>query len=258
MTEQGQLVRELKKAIAAYLDEYVVQPAARLVSTDFAAQHDIASLLALHHILLDVVKAEVGMPLDLYLRSVLAQQPVERMELAELLSQLPEGGAQIAELRTVFCSYVFSLANSVCISILAASYLAALIVTRSLLELLVSVGAGRTGTMSEKIANLPMLAVDEKKVVSECWRELSGWTHPYRKWLKNLCPVLVAKGPLHHPEMTRDCLVYLGICTDLAFAIAFDKLALAPDLVRSRCLDQHIDYRRFLFLRRRVESVGAG
>ena len=257
MTEQDRSLLEsrLKQAITEYLDDYVVRPAVGLVTIDFLALDDVASLLVLHRLLQEMAEIDASMPVDQYLLSVLQKHPIQDVTLGELLSHLAERGDQIAELRTVFFSYVFNLANSACISILSASYLGAIIVTRSLLELLVGVGSGMTGKMSERIKNLRMLAVDEKKTVSECWRELSGWAHPHKKWLKNLCPVLVAKGPLHHPEITRDCLVYLGICTDLAFAIAFDKFAINPDFVRTHCIDQHVEYRRFQFLRRRIEPM---
>ncbi|MCK4627319.1 MAG: hypothetical protein KAV00_18545, partial [Phycisphaerae bacterium] len=197
MTEQDRSLSEIKikQAITDYLDYYVVRPAAALVTTDFQVQDDVANLLVLHSLLQEMAEVDAGMPVDQYLLSVLRKHPIQDVELGELLSHLAERGDQIAELRTVFFSYVFNLANSACISILSASYLGALIVTRSLLELLVGVGSGRTGTMSERIENLQMLAVDEKKTVSECWRKLSGWAHPHKKWLKNLCPVLVAKGP---------------------------------------------------------------
>jgi hypothetical protein len=259
MTEHDQLLSQLKQAVAAYLDSYVVGPAVELVSTDFTAQDDVASLLVLHRLLREAAEASVGKPVDQYLQVVLEKGSAEEeVELPELLSRLAEQGGHIAELRAVFCSYVFNLANSVCVSILSASYLGAFIVTRALLELLVGVGSGRTGPMAEKIEHLTMLAPNEKKVVSECWRELSGWTHPHKRWLKNLCPVLVAKGPLHHPKLTRECLAYLGICTDLAFAIGVASFGLNAEFIRDACIDQHVDYRRFMLLYRRIQMAEAG
>ena len=244
---------KLKEAIGGYLDDYVVQPAVGLVNSDLQAQDDIANLLVLHRLLRDLAQADAGKPLDQYLLSLLQGEPGPDIELAELLSRPEESASRIAELRTVFCSYVFHLANWACISVLSASYLSALIITRSLLELLVNVGAGKTGGMSERIGGLEMLADDEKSILSECWRDLSGWSHSHRRWLKKLCPVLIARGPLHHPRIARECLVSLGICTDLAFAIAFDKFAVDPEVVRVRCVDNHVDYRRFLLLRRRID-----
>lgn len=254
MAKLDDLVSQLKAAIARYLQDYVVSPATGLVNTDFTSQDDIANLLVLHRLLRDAAQADAGMAVDRYLRNVVDEHASDNdLELPQLLSQLAQQGEHMVELRTVFCSYIFSLANAICIAILSASYLSALIVTRSLLELLVGLGSGRTGSMADKIEALAMLAPDEKKVISDSWRELCGWSHPHGRWLKRLCPVLVAKGPLHHPMFTRECLAYLGICTDLAFAVGFDKFNMDADSVRSQCTDQHVDYRRFMFIRRRVE-----
>ncbi|MEN6496688.1 MAG: hypothetical protein ABFD16_20555 [Thermoguttaceae bacterium] len=236
----------------------MVQPASRLVDCDFAAQDDVANVLVLHDLLEAIAEAHSGKPIDQYIAQVVEEDPTDATDLAELLSRRRNHEADVAELRTVFCSYVLSLARAASISVLSSSYLAAFVVTRSLLELLVNVGSGITGTMSEKISSLSMLTAEEKDTVADFWRELSGWAHPHKRWLKRVCPVFVAKGPVHHPTLTRDAMGCLAFCTDLAFAIAFDKFAVEPAVVRTHCLDKHVDYCRFSFIRRRIERQNVG
>ncbi len=46
----------------------------------------------------------------------------------------------------------------------------------------------------------------------------------------------------------------LGICTDFAFAIAFDALEVDKDGVRDLCSQYQIDYTRFMLIRRRIDG----
>ncbi|MGA2221021.1 MAG: hypothetical protein ABSH21_04435 [Verrucomicrobiia bacterium] len=92
MTQYDQLLSELKVAIAKYLDYQVVQPAIRLITDDFAAQDDVASLLVLHSLLGEIAEAHAGMPVDQYLVSVLGKEPIDDSDLAELLSRLADRG----------------------------------------------------------------------------------------------------------------------------------------------------------------------
>jgi hypothetical protein len=207
----------------------------------------------LHQFLRESAEAAAGGTVDKYLAR-LVDGASSTATLSDVLSNARAQGENAAEIRTLYCSYVFNLANWACISILSASYLAASVITRTLLEALVSVAAGRNGTMSEKIAALQMLEADEQRIVAECWRELCGWAHPYRGWLRRLCPVLVAKGPLHHPGLARECMVALGITTDLALAIGIDAFELDRKRVRAMCDERHVEWRRFLLLKRRLEA----
>jgi hypothetical protein len=246
-------LQKLQEAIDRYLSDYTTVPARQLVSSDFALQDDVASLLVLHHFLRASAEAAAGGAIDKYLRR-LVDRASSGAALSDVLSDARAQGEKTAEIRTLYCSYVFNLANWACVSILSASYLAAFIITRTLLEALVSVAAGRTGTMSEKIAALQGLRADEQRIVADCWRELCGWAHPYSGWLRRLCPVLVAKGPLHHPEIARECMVALGITTDLALAIGIDAFGLDRKRVRAMCEERHVEWQRFLLLARRLEG----
>lgn len=231
-----------------------MDPARQLVRNDFQAQDDLANLRVLHQVLQACALPADAQLLDQYLAKVVGCAP-ENIDLSEILSRAEIARSDYPQLRTVFASYVYSLANWSTISILSASYLGALTVTRSLLEALVNVGSGGTGNMSDKIAALAFLDPDERQVVTDCWRDLSGWTHGYSRWLKRLCPVLVSRGPLHHPELVRDCTVLIGAVTDFAFTIAIAKLELDALSVRSLCDEMHVDWKRFMMLRRRIERA---
>ena len=96
------------------------------------------------------------------------------------------------------------------------------------------------------------MAPDEQKIISECWRELCGWAHSYRRWIKRLCPVLVAKGPLHHSSIAKECISALAITTDLAYAVAFERFNIHPERIRRVCDENLVPYERFLMLGRRL------
>jgi hypothetical protein len=251
--EPQDLSEALRKAMADYITDYTTRPAQQLVRTDFQGQDDLANLRVLHQVLQATASASMVSPIDKYLGELISKEPTN-LELAELISRAGTTKGSNPVVCTLFCSYVYNLANWACISILSASYLSALIVTRSLLETLVVAGAGERSTMSKMISSMTFLTPDERDTVSECWRDLCGWAHPYGRWLNRLCPVLVAKGPLHHPEMMQDCIVLLSITTDLAFAISFAKLSVSPDIVRGICDDMHVDWKRYMFLRRRFSK----
>jgi hypothetical protein len=244
----------LQDVVGRFIAEHTVDPARQLVLQDFQAQDDLANLCVLHQVLQRSALNAGPQSLDNYLAEIVEQTP-DNLDLAEILSraELTDSGSPI--LRTLYCSYVSNLASWSTISILSASYLGALVVTRSLLEVVVSAGSGISGKMSERISALTFLHPDEIRVVSECWRELSGWAHGYPRWLKRLCPVLVARGPLHHPEMVRECTVLLAIVTDLAFAVGFAKLMFDAGDVRDLCDEMHVNWRRFMMLRRRIERA---
>lgn len=40
--------------------------------------------------------------------------------------------------------------------------------------------------MSEMLENIEFLADDERNSLNKIWRGLSGWTHPYERWIKKL------------------------------------------------------------------------
>ena len=112
--------------------------------------------------------------------------------------------------------------------------------------------------MSEKIQALSMLDEDERKTVAEFWRKLSGWTHPHQRWVKRLLPTRTGDIPDFDQEIFRSSMACLGFCVDLAFAIAFAKFAVSPEGVRRYCETEHVNYRRFMFLHKRLEVPSGG
>ena len=99
-----------------------------------------------------------------------------------------------------------------------------------------------------------MLNDDEQKTVADFWRELSGWAHPHQRWVKKLLPTRTGDIPDYDSDLLRASLSSLSFCIDLAFAIAFAKFAVSIDSVRHYCESQHVDYRRFMFLRSRIAA----
>ena len=248
----------LQETIGHFIDDHVTSPARRLVRLDFSAQDDVANVLVLVRLLQKIAASVPDAAFAPYLRSLTDGEDRPSNEVAALLSRSLSDREHHAELRSIYCSYVVNLSNSACVSVLSSSYLPAFIVTRSLLELLVGVGAGTSGTMSEKIQALSMLDLDERRTVADFWRELSGWAHPHQRWVKRLVPARTGDMPDYDQELLRSSVACLGFCVDLAFAIAFAKFAVNPDGVRLHCEGQHVDYRRFMFLRKRLAMPSDG
>ena len=255
MNEEGKLtnlIEQLGGSVSSHLECYVTTPALQLIRQDLQAQDDIASLLMLHRILRDQVLPDGHVHLDHYLAELVKPEDDAVNSIADIIRALPE---RDSTLRTVFFAYIHSLANWNAISILSASYISALILSRSLLECLVNLATSRNrGTFREKVAHLEMLAPEEKDTLCDLWEQLCRWSHPYGQWLETVCPVLVSKGPTHHPDTIKEAIVALGICTDFAFAVAFSQLGLDKTHVRDMCAEYHIDHTRFMMIRRRISE----
>ena len=245
----------LRAAIGGFVDDHVRAPATQLVDLNFSAQDDVANVLVMVRLLSKIAKSVPDAAFAKYLHSLTASTSAEGNKIEALLSESFAGREHTEELRSIYCSYVVNLSNSACLSILGSSYLPAFIVTRSLLELLVGVGASTSGTMSEKIKRLSMLNDEEQKTVADFWRQLSGWAHPHQRWVKRLLPTRTGDLPDYDHDLLRASLSSLAFCVDLAFAIMFAKFAVSREGVRQYCDSQNVDFRRFMFLRSRLGAM---
>jgi hypothetical protein len=63
-------------------------------------------------------------------------------------------------------------------------YLGAIVLFRTVFELLISIYTENNGSMREKIYSIDFFEEEDKKTVHEFWNELSAWSHPYGKWIK--------------------------------------------------------------------------
>ena len=243
--------QRLKDVIKAHIHHQVVNPALYLAEHHFDIQDDIANILIMNRILSDKIQHSGVKKLDQYLVELLEDSEDKSMEglfRAGALNKHKDA------LSVVYLSYVNQLINSISIAILSASYLSANILSRSLLEALVTVSASSAKSMSKKIESIKFLKDDEQQVLKDAWKELCGWVHSYNLWLKELCPVLVSKQGLHHPEFAKKSMIFVGICIDFSLTLGVELLGLDRFSLMKSLSNYHVPINRFMLIKRRLSD----
>jgi hypothetical protein len=231
------LLGKLKKAIGSYLDNRVIKPALQTVDKEFTVQQDIVTILI---ILTHAEQLILDHGAELYLEN-LASLPKEKLE--EIINILEPF---IAEPNEVSCtnkvrevidkqinkkhllSYLVREINWISISILSASYISSLILTRSVFELLIGIATSQAGGMSSRIESINYLTPEEHKHLKDAWNNLNAWAHPYGKWEKEICPIFYSSEPLYHPKIYKECYSFLTVLIDLFLTIAVERFKISP------------------------------
>lgn len=243
--------QKLKELIEAHIYSRVIKPALYLTEHHFNIQDDIANILIMNRVLGDQIQRSDVKKLDTYLVELLEDSAEKSMEgLFVTGSQNKHSDA----LSVVYLSYVNQLINSISIEILSASYLSANILSRSLLEVLVNVSASSTKSMSKKIESIKFLKNDEQQVLKDVWKELCGWVHSYNRWLKELCPVLVSKQGLHHPELAKKSMIYVSVCIDFSLTLGVELLGLDRLSLMESLSNYEVPVNRFMLFKRRLSN----
>ncbi len=126
-------------------------------------------------------------------------------------------------------AYVSREFNWVVVSIMSASYISSLVLMRSIFELLVGVATKTTGKMKERVDGISFLHEDEHKEILKLWRRLCGWSHPYGRWVKEVCPVYVQQAPFFHKRLCKHCLDELCCLVDFYAVTALSKYEIPID-----------------------------
>ena len=130
--------------------------------------------------------------------------------------------------KTLFLGYLGKIYKSALLLIGATDYLGAIILLRSVFELLIGVATTKNGSMRDRISSIGSLNPGEKDNLQKLWNELSAWAHPYGKWVKNICPKFYGAGRNHHPVIFSQCLGYSDQILDLLLTITLDHFKLSP------------------------------
>jgi len=151
--------------------------------------------------------------------------------IVEFDKKLVEAGKNVEDVRekTLFLGYLGKVYQSALLLIGATDYLGAMILLRSVFELLIGVATTEHGSMRTRIFSISYLNSYEKDNMQKLWNELSAWAHPYGKWVKNICPKLYGTGRHHHPVMFSRCLGYSDQILDLMLTITLDHFNLSPE-----------------------------
>jgi hypothetical protein len=131
--------------------------------------------------------------------------------------------------KTLFLGYLGKVYQSALLLIGATDYLGAIILLRSVFELLVGIATVENGIMRNRISSIGTLDSDEKTNLQELWNELSAWSHPYGKWVKNICPKFYGIGRNHHPVIFSQCLDYADQVLDFLLTITVDHFKIDPE-----------------------------
>lgn len=227
--KESRLRQRLNKLVEAYLDVNVGTPALETMRKDFHAQNKLADMLTLLRVTIDCIK-EYGLDFDKdYLKQLSKKEIEERINVLVAFIEtchLNEKTSEILRLdssRKYLLAYVSRELNWVVISILSASYVSANILMRSVFELLIGMATRKTGSMSERINGIFFLSPEEKTKTHGLWADLCSWSHPYGKWLKEVCPVFVSRTPMYHPYLCKQSLDKLERIVDLFLALAIEK-----------------------------------
>jgi len=231
------LMNKLKTVVSSYLNDKVTIPSLETVEKDFDTQDKLASLLLIVQKTTRLVQ-EKGIDID---KEFLTSLPLDKIEkrievLGRFLeddenhSNSQEGIHKDAHnyLRSdnsqkYLLAYFEREINWIIISILSASYISALVLMRTAFELLVGVATRNTGKMKERLYSIKFLTKEEADILLRLWYYLCGWSHPYARWVKEVCPGYVAHKPLYHPELCTICFEKLQKIVDLFVIIALEK-----------------------------------
>jgi hypothetical protein len=105
---------------------------------------------------------------------------------------------------------------------------------RSILELLIGIATRETGSMSKRIGSIPFIDPEEKKKVDELWGEFCAWSHPYRKWEEEVCPIFALQKPIYYQRLCKMSLDKLERIIDLLLVIALEKFEIDKQGILSK------------------------
>ena len=136
--------------------------------------------------------------------------------------------------KTLFLGYLGKIYQSALLLIGATDYLGAIILMRSIFELLVGIATTKNGSMRDRISSIEILDSEEKNNLQKLWNDLSAWAHPYGKWTKNICPKFYGTGRYYHPVVFNQCLGYSNQLLDFLLTVTVDHFEVRPGTYSNR------------------------
>ncbi len=259
---QEDSIRQHKEVLGRWLDSYVTRPFFETIEEGLVEQTRVSNVLACCKVFERLVREE-GSDIDLeYLKSLpetelrrrlqLLHEYVEREgECEDELSMDVSKALKDGSTRKYLLLYFRSQTHWIAASIMATAYISSLILTRSLFELVIGIATRKTGTMGAKLDAIGFLDLEEKKAVKRTYGELCSWSHPYGKWLKEVCPIFASR-PGYHAELFRSCIEKLEAVTDLMLLVAIEKFAVDKAQLLGEMRREKVDLSHFSFFSKRV------
>lgn len=117
-------------------------------------------------------------------------------------------------------------------------YLGSIILMRSLFELLIGISTKVNGLMQDRLDSIDFLNSDEKRILKKFWKNLCEWSHPYGKWLKEVCPIAYGADRVYQPQMFKQCLEHSDTLLDFMLTVIVEVLHLSSKEYKD-CLAKH-------------------
>lgn len=251
------LEKKILEIIGEYLDKNVKVPALETIRKDPYAQHKLGEILVLLEVTVACIQKQ-GLDIDKNYPALLTKHELDKtIAVMEEFIQSGNFTEEASDIMKSFSSrkylfpYLVREFHWVVISILAASYLSAHVIMRSIFELLVGIATKQAGSMSERIGGMEFLSSEEKKDVKKLWKALNGWAHPYNKWTKEICPIFISHEPMYHPELYRQCLEEIEKLVDLLLVIGIEKFEIRSQDISSPVKNHEFDTSNLPFFQKR-------
>jgi hypothetical protein len=149
-------------------------------------------------------------------------------------SQPPQNMKEII----LFTGYFGKIYKSSLCLLGATDYLSSIILMRSLFELLIGISTKVNGGMKKRLDSIDFLSSEEKEFLKEYWDNLCKWSHPYGKWLKEVCPIAYGADRSYQPRMFKQCLAYSDNLLDFMLTVIVEVLHLSSEEYKD-CLAVH-------------------
>lgn len=263
-----QLIEKLREVITRFLDKHVSKPTMETATGNIEGQAAVANLGALIRIIDGVVQNE-GIEYDAsYLRSLPKEEIEARIYALRKAAEAEDATNEIdthAVARALnylqedssnkyILSYAIREFNWITVSLMSASYISTLVLTRSAFELAIGIGSRERGPMKCRLQSMHFLNSVEATAVKNQWYRLCAWGHPYGKWVKEICPLFLRHEPTYHPVLFSICLDELTQFSDLFSSIAVEKYDLDRAKISRLLSSQNVSLDKLPMLKRRLSS----
>lgn len=159
--------------------------------------------------------------------------------------------------KSCLLSYLYKEIYWIIISILCSSYISSFILMRSITELLVNISTSQDDAgigMYKRINGITFFDEKEKKSIKKLWDQLCSWSHPYNKWIKNICSTYISHyPPLPHPDIADDCIKSMYKILDIYLVICIEQFEMDISVFLEN--EGPINTLDYPFFKKRVEAL---
>lgn len=225
-----------EKLLAVFLKANTTLPATKMITEHESISYDLENLLVTVDIS-QILLNNIGYKPNLKQLPKIQNNEAKRIET--IIKTIESGNKLdvndiefIKKLKSKTCSkscllaYLYKEIYWVIITILCSSYISSFILMRSITELLINISTSQDDGgigIYKKINGIPFFDEKEKKSIKKLWDQLCSWSHPYNKWIKNICFTYISHYPsIVHPSIASNCIktmhqildIYLVICKE--------------------------------------------